>query len=127
MAHSTWRCEWVNCCKPNCHSCPHGPYWYEYYREGKRLKKRYRGKKVPWSSGETKEEEPGDEIGAFLLRPTFAGALLVLGLAEGVTVTQVQRHYRVLALQYHPDRGGSVRTMQAINAAYGYVIKHLGR
>jgi hypothetical protein len=33
----------VKCGKPQCRSCPHGPYWYAYYREGKRLRSRYIG------------------------------------------------------------------------------------
>ena len=43
----TYRLESVKCGKPNCRSCPHGPYWYAYYREGKRLKSRYIGRDLP--------------------------------------------------------------------------------
>jgi hypothetical protein len=38
-----YRLEMVKCGKPQCKSCPHGPYWYAYYREGKRLRSRYIG------------------------------------------------------------------------------------
>ena len=43
----TYRLESVKCGKPTCRSCPHGPYWYAYYREGKRLKSRYIGRDLP--------------------------------------------------------------------------------
>lgn len=43
----TYRLEAVRCGKPNCRSCPHGPYWYAYYREGKRLRSRYIGRELP--------------------------------------------------------------------------------
>ncbi len=45
----TYRLESVKCGKPDCKSCPHGPYWYAYYREGKRLKSRYIGRELPES------------------------------------------------------------------------------
>lgn len=40
----SYRLETVNCGKPGCKSCPHGPYWYAYFREGKRLRSRYIGR-----------------------------------------------------------------------------------
>lgn len=40
----TYRLETVKCGKEGCKSCPHGPYWYAYYREGNRLKSRYIGR-----------------------------------------------------------------------------------
>jgi hypothetical protein len=47
----TYRLERVRCGKPNCKSCPHGPYWYAYYREGKRLRSRYIGPQLPAEGG----------------------------------------------------------------------------
>jgi hypothetical protein len=43
----TYRLESVRCGKANCTSCPHGPYWYAYYREGTKLKSRYIGRDLP--------------------------------------------------------------------------------
>ena len=43
----TYRLERVRCGKPGCASCPHGPYWYAYFREGKRLRSRYIGRELP--------------------------------------------------------------------------------
>ena len=43
----TYRQEKVRCGKPGCRSCPHGPYWYAYFREGGRLRSRYIGRELP--------------------------------------------------------------------------------
>jgi hypothetical protein len=43
----TYRRESVRCGKLGCTTCPHGPYWYAYYREGGRLRSRYIGKELP--------------------------------------------------------------------------------
>jgi len=39
----TYRLERVTCGK-NCKGCPHGPYWYGYWREGGKTRSRYIGK-----------------------------------------------------------------------------------
>jgi hypothetical protein len=38
------RRQWVRCGKENCTRCPHGPYWYAYWREAGRRRSRYVGK-----------------------------------------------------------------------------------
>ena len=43
----TYRLETVKCGKDSCTSCPHGPYWYAYYREGEKLRSRYIGRELP--------------------------------------------------------------------------------
>ena len=43
----TYRHEKVRCGKPGCKSCPHGPYWYAYWREGGRVRSRYIGRRLP--------------------------------------------------------------------------------
>lgn len=42
----TYRQERVRCGRENCGRCPHGPYWYAYWREGGRLRSRYIGKEL---------------------------------------------------------------------------------
>lgn len=42
----SYRLERVRCGKPACKSCPHGPYWYAYYRDGGRLRSRYIGREL---------------------------------------------------------------------------------
>jgi hypothetical protein len=39
----TFRQERVSCGK-NCKGCPHGPYWYGYWREGGKTRSKYIGK-----------------------------------------------------------------------------------
>jgi len=43
----TYRLETVRCGKEGCTTCPHGPYWYAYYREGDKLRSRYIGRELP--------------------------------------------------------------------------------
>ena len=47
----TYRQEAVRCGRASCTRCPHGPYWYAYWREGGRLRSRYIGKDLPPSVG----------------------------------------------------------------------------
>ena len=49
----TYRQEHVRCGKGGCTTCPHGPYWYAYWREDGRTRKRYIGRHLP---GEPVEE-----------------------------------------------------------------------
>jgi hypothetical protein len=41
----TYRQELVSCGK-NCKGCPHGPYWYGYWREGGKTHSKYIGKNL---------------------------------------------------------------------------------
>ncbi|MCA1838895.1 MAG: hypothetical protein ABR507_06410 [Actinomycetota bacterium] len=43
----SYRLEPVRCGKPGCTRCPHGPYWYAYWREGGRVRSRYIGRRLP--------------------------------------------------------------------------------
>ncbi|HYZ92783.1 MAG TPA: hypothetical protein VFA34_10385 [Actinomycetota bacterium] len=43
----TFRQEMVRCGKKECGRCPHGPYWYAYWREDGRTRSRYVGKELP--------------------------------------------------------------------------------
>jgi hypothetical protein len=43
----TYRQEEVRCGKATCRSCPHGPYWYAYWKEDGRTRKRYIGRHLP--------------------------------------------------------------------------------
>ena len=43
----TFRLEDVRCGKASCTRCPHGPYWYAYWREDGKLRKRYLGSAKP--------------------------------------------------------------------------------
>lgn len=43
----TFRYETVRCGKANCTKCPHGPYWYVYWKENERTRSRYVGRTLP--------------------------------------------------------------------------------
>lgn len=42
----SYRLEPVNCGKPGCSRCPHGPYWYAYWRQDGKVRSRYIGRKL---------------------------------------------------------------------------------
>lgn len=44
-------------------------------------------------------------------------ALLVLGLSDPISWDEIRAQYRRLVMEHHPDRGGDVERLQAINAA----------
>lgn len=46
---------------------------------------------------------------------------------ECTTLDELKAVYRKLAIQYHPDRGGDVRIMQAINAEHDRRFEQLKR
>lgn len=48
-----YRQQTVRCGRASCTSCPHGPYWYAFWREDGRRRKRYIGRHLP---GEPLEE-----------------------------------------------------------------------
>ena len=56
----TYRLESVQCGKSGCKTCPHGPYWYAYYRENGRLKSRYIGRELPEGVEPTVSSDSGD-------------------------------------------------------------------
>lgn len=43
----TLRQEMVRCGKKGCTRCPHGPYWYAYWRQDGKARSRYIGKQLP--------------------------------------------------------------------------------
>jgi hypothetical protein len=42
-----YRQQHVRCGKASCTSCPHGPYWYAFWKEDGRTRKRYIGRQLP--------------------------------------------------------------------------------
>ena len=53
-----YRLEHVRCGKRGCRTCPHGPYWYAYWREGGKLRTRYIGKSLPEGIEPPSRKEP---------------------------------------------------------------------
>lgn len=46
-ARVSYRQEQVRCGKAGCSACPHGPYWYAYWKEDGRTRKQYIGRHLP--------------------------------------------------------------------------------
>lgn len=56
-----------------------------------------------------------------------AEAFEILGVAPGeATPDTIKAAFRKACMTYHPDRGGSVQMMQAVNAAYAMVKDFAG-
>ncbi len=53
----TFRYETVRCGKPNCTRCPHGPYWYVYWKEDGRTRSRYVGRSLPDKARQVHEQK----------------------------------------------------------------------
>jgi hypothetical protein len=49
----SYRQERVRCGKDGCTTCPHGPYWYAYWKDEGRTRKRYIGRHLPGEALET--------------------------------------------------------------------------
>jgi len=98
-------------------SLGHGPYWYEYWREGDRTRKTYWGRRRPsredFRNDEAREPRTYDRA---RMRVFEDQALLTLG--SSYSSEDLRRAYRKAAFLQHPDRGGSAEQMKAINAAY---------
>ncbi|MHB1292692.1 MAG: DnaJ domain-containing protein, partial [Sulfuricella sp.] len=69
----------------------------------------------------TGKQEVLEMLDTFWLRFARLGhraeALAALGLADPVDYPEIRRRYRELAMEHHPDRGGELEKLQAINAA----------
>lgn len=69
----------------------------------------------------TGKQEVLNMLDTFWLRFVSNGkrteALAALGLADPVDYPEIKRRYRELAMEHHPDRGGELAKLQAINAA----------
>ena len=59
MPNVSYRQEHVRCGKAHCSTCPHGPYWYGYWKEDGRTRKQYIGRHLPGQPLEPVVPEPG--------------------------------------------------------------------
>lgn len=121
----SFQSEWVKCGNPRCRSCPHGPYWYEYWREGKTVKKRYHGRNRPGAGqGNATAAPPEVKWYEAMLTEKTASLKLALRILElpGLPKTRsdLTKAYRKKMLVCHPDRGGDHLFAQCVNAAYSY-------
>lgn len=122
----TYRCEYVRCGKPGCARCPHGPYWYGYWRDAGKLHKKYYGKKRPQAQGEESvpyaktAAHPWDAI---FNRKTASQdiACAILGVLWSDDWRRIRVAYNHAVLEAHPDKGGSTVAMQRVTAAYAWL------
>jgi hypothetical protein len=65
-AKVTYRREEVRCGKANCTRCPHGPYWYAYWREDGKLRSRYLGsaREPHHQPPPSRSQSPGEQTAA---------------------------------------------------------------
>jgi Family of unknown function (DUF6788) len=54
---ATIRKEYVKCGNPYCYRCKHGPYYYGYWKENGKLKKKYIGRYDPREETKKEDEE----------------------------------------------------------------------
>jgi len=126
--HETFRREYVRCGKPGCRKCPHGPYWYAYWREGKKTRKRYLGKTLPHGEDGGESPQVGERMDD-IHNPRLASLALaveILGFGYACTFTEAQAAYRKLVLQHHPDRGGDINRFRRINSAWAFLCNFKG-
>lgn len=131
MAKESLRCEWVKCGKAGCRSCPHGPYWYSYWSEGGKTRKRYHGKGDPRAKGKDKtapppKPDPLDDV-FFASRINSDLCYQILGMNYGCPWEEVKKRYRALIMEHHPDKGGDEKMAMRINSAFGYLKRFNGK
>jgi hypothetical protein len=132
----TYRSEFRECGK-RCSGCPHGPYWYAYWREGGKLKSRYIGKELPRE--EKKDDAPAEpakpappHLWDAILSDQTANLRLareILGIGPGATLADARRAYYRIASELHPDKqvGGDQRPFCRANAAWAYLRRMMAR
>jgi hypothetical protein len=124
---ATYQYEKVKCGKPRCRTCPHGPYWYAYWKEGGRTRSRYVGKTLHGgASGEFEEEPPPATSPRDVARikdPTESD-FNIIGCDRGErSWNEIRKAYRRATFKHHPDRGGDPRMQVIINLAYERIRK----
>jgi hypothetical protein len=120
----SYQCKWIRCGKKRCRTCPHGPYWYGFWREGEKVKCCYYGRKDP------RPETPGAETGRGspdwmesildLKSATMEVACRILGVAVNSTYRTAFTAFVRLTKANHPDLGGTSEDQAYINAAWSY-------
>lgn len=137
MAKETLRCEWVKCGK-KCRSCPHGPYWYAYWKEEGKLRKRYIGKGRPDGTG-TGEDAQADAQAEPTPRPSRLDAIFnertaprglaweIMGISPFSSLEQLRNRYVSLCKELHPDRnpGCDDKAFRRVQCAFSFLRKIL--
>jgi hypothetical protein len=120
----TYRCQYVRCCNPRCRACPHGPYWYGFWKEGGRTRSCYYGKKDPRPPApRVVKASELERWRAMFERRTASVELAqeILGLGVIYDQDAATQAYRKRCMDWHPDRQGDSEKMQMANAAWSYL------
>ena len=59
---ATIRKEYIKCGNPCCYRCKHGPYYYGYWKENGKLKKKYIGRYNPREETKKEDDELQDQL-----------------------------------------------------------------
>jgi hypothetical protein len=144
MNESAWTYEerYVRCGKANCRKCRlgvgHGPYWYGYRHEGRRMYQKYFGKHHPqgedaarrWraysrhrGAGPAQSEASAPPQGRWSRpkRMDYDSACRIFGVNGLPRGWKPEGTYRKLMDRWHPDHGGSHEDAVAINLAYAFI------
>jgi len=124
----TYRLQYIRCGK-GCRGCPHGPYWYAFWKEDGKTRSEYIGKR---RREDSEGKPPVENIpikshpweGILNRRTASLGlACTILEVTEASAQEVVERAFRRLSRIHHPDRGGEERVMVMVEAAYSFVMK----
>jgi DnaJ-domain-containing protein 1 len=107
----------------------HGPYKRRPYVPPQEESRRATWGDPSWGSSRSRagEAEPkrsehkGTPHSAGDHRGTGSRHHRILGVRPGATRDEIRSAYRALAMQHHPDDGGSVERMREINLAYARI------
>lgn len=124
MPNECYRSEYVKCGK-GCRGCPHGPYWYAYWREGRRTRKRYVGKVDPRRETTTAAPDWREAINNRATATVYV-ACRILGIHPDASRDDAASAFRRGMKKHHPDRGGDPKEAGFLSAAYTYLKSLFG-
>jgi DnaJ domain len=119
----TYQLKYIRCGKKTCRTCPHGPYWYRFWKERGRLRCEYVGKVDPSFHEQLLYGNERAELDEIFDKGKASAELAerILGVRKGCDVAHAQKAYREKCLECHPDRGGDKRAFQRLNAAWSFL------
>jgi len=118
----TYQCKYIKCGKSSCRSCPHGPYWYVYWKEGGKTKCKYVGKDNPFVN-DVMNGRKVDKDDLIFDRRTASKELAwqIMGCEPTNSGSVAKKHYLAESKKRHPDSGGDHKSFTRLNAAWTYL------
>lgn len=62
LSHVTFQQVAVRCSRSYCTRCPHGPYWYAYWRQGGKVRTKYIGVELPIEARRSYEKKLKEKV-----------------------------------------------------------------